>query len=150
MQNLNNFTLSGNVLRVSPMKTGGAFLTLINRQDYKIDDSKLNKDEENVGEWKEVAYFIPLACFRKVTINEGDGVVISGKLTMRKDPNDEEGKRSIIALTVDHIENLTMIADSKSTKKSASAKSDSGDAKPKAKPATRKPVEDEEDDDLFN
>jgi len=138
MQNLNSFTLSGNVLRVSPMKTGGAFLTLVNRQDYK------DKDDE----WKEVSYFVPLACFRQVTINEGDAVVISGKLTMRKDPNDEEGKRSVIALTVDHIENLTMIADAKSAKKSA--KSDSGDAKPKTKPAARKPVEDEEDDDLFN
>ena len=140
MQNLNSFTLSGNVLRVSQMKTGGAFLTLVNRQDYK------DKDDE----WKEVAYFVPLACFRQVTINEGDAVVASGKLTMRKDPNDEEGKRSIIALTVDHIENLTMIADAKSTKKSASAKSDSSDAKPKAKSATRKPVAEEEDDDLFN
>lgn len=139
MQNLNSFTLSGNILRVVEMKSGGAFLTLVNRQDYK------DKNDE----WKEVAYFVPLACFRQVTINEGDAVVISGKLTMRKDPNDEEGKRSVIALTVDHIENLTMIADAKSIKKSASAKSDNGDAKPKAKPATRKPVEDEEDDDLF-
>ena len=118
MQNLNSFTLSGNVLRTSPMKTGGAFLTLVNRQDYKVDD-KSEKDEENAGEWKEVAYFIPLACFRKVTVNEGDAVVISGKLTMRKDPNDEDGKRSLIALTVDHIENLTTIASAKSTKKSA-------------------------------
>ena len=140
MQNLNSFTLSGNILRVVEMKSGGAFLTLVNRQDYK------DKNDE----WKEVAYFVPLACFRQVTINEGDAVVISGKLTMRKDPNDEEGKRSIITLTVDHIENLSMIADAKSTKKSASAKSDSSDAKPKTKPAARKPVENEEDDDLFN
>lgn len=149
MQNLNSFTLSGNVLRTSPMKTGGAFLTLVNRQDYKVDD-KSEKDEENAGEWKEVAYFIPLACFRKVTVNEGDAVVLTGKLTMRKDPNDEDGKRSLIALTVDHIENLTTIASAKSTKKSANTKSDSSDAKSKAKPAARKPVEDEEDDDLFN
>lgn len=137
----NLVVLSGRVIRVAAI-TGGKIITLGNNQDYKPKD----------GEWVNVSYYFPLACFWEANVNEGDFITATGKLAMRKDPNDSEGKRSIVAISVEMggIDNFTTMAqygNSKDNEKSAPSKPAA--AAQKSKPHRKPKADEDEEDDLF-
>lgn len=121
MRDVNVFTLTGYVNRVTVIK-GGSIISLTNRRDYKKDD-----------EWVEKKNYLSFTTFSNVEVNEGDILTVSGEVETYKN---KEGN-IVMSLRADVIQNhgKQERADAKIEKKSAT------------KPA-KKPVSDE-DDDLF-
>lgn len=121
MRDINNFTLTGYVNRVTVIK-GGSIISLTNRRDYKKED-----------EWVEKKNFLSVTTFSSIEVNEGDILTVSGEVETYKN---KDGN-TVISLRADVIQNhgKQERAEAKTEKKSAT------------KPA-KKPVSDE-DDDLF-
>lgn len=121
MRDINSFTLTGYVNRVTVIK-GGSIISLTNRRDYKKED-----------EWVEKKNFLSVITFSSIEVNEGDILTVSGEVETYKN---KDGN-TVMSLRADAIQNhgKQERADAKIEKKSAT------------KPA-KKPVSDE-DDDLF-
>ena len=122
MRDVNVFTLTGYVNRVTVIK-GGYIISLTNRRDYKKDD-----------EWIEKKNYLSFATFSNIEVNEGDVLTVSGEVETYKN---KEGN-TVMSLRADVIQNhgKPARAENKPEKKVAS------------KPA-KKPVSDEDDDELF-
>lgn len=121
MRDINSFTLTGYVNRVTVIK-GGSIISLTNRRDYKKED-----------EWVEKKNFLSVITFSSIEVNEGDILTVSGEVETYKN---KDGN-TVMSLRADAIQNhgKQERAEAKTEKKSAT------------KPA-KKPVSDE-DDDLF-
>lgn len=121
MRDVNVFTLTGYVNRVTVIK-GGSIISLTNRRDYKKDD-----------EWVEKKNFLSVTTFSSIEVNEGDILTVSGEVETYKN---KDGN-TVTSLRADVIQNhgKQERAEAKTEKKSAT------------KPA-KKSVSDE-DDDLF-
>lgn len=121
MRDINSFTLTGYVNRVTAIK-GGSIISLTNRRDYKKED-----------EWVEKKNFLSVVTFSSIEVNEGDVLTVSGEVETYKN---KDGN-TVMSLRADAIQNhgKQERAEAKTEKKSAT------------KPA-KKPVSDE-DDDLF-
>lgn len=121
MRDINSFTLTGYVNRVTVIK-GGSIISLTNRRDYKKED-----------EWVEKKNFLSVITFSNIEVNEGDILTVSGEVETYKN---KDGN-TVISLRADAIQNhgKQEHAEAKTEKKSAT--------KPAKKPAS------DEDDDLF-
>lgn len=79
MRDFNNFTISGFVVRVTPI-TNGKIFSIANNKDYMNQTSK---------EWVKQCDYLPAAFFTDKNAEVGDYVIISGEVGTRKNDQGE-------------------------------------------------------------
>lgn len=144
--NINFFTISGVVTRINPIGDNGAILTIVNNQDYKKDD-----------EWVKVAHFISVAFFQGIKNKDGsmkvavgNFVSVTGKLSVRANPNLKDEMKSVLSLIGDKIEVSSLSGNKEETKSESKPKPPA--QKPKSNWSQREQnnsTDDEEDEPLF-
>jgi len=140
--NINTFTITGMVTRVSEFN-GGRVITVVSHQDYKKND-----------EWVKQSFFLSVTFFREIDVNEKDYVVMTGKITTRENPNKGDVSKSLFSLIGEKIEILALPERKESkTVKSATKPAKNVTFERKSKYSQENPdntdTDEEEEDELY-